>query len=144
MLRWNTMIVTPRDGLRTVNSYLDPCFVFTLSLEIASLEIFFMGCSPLLQCSLAVRLAPLFCQGAPQCSTVLMPALLCGWSSSSAPILLVRLSVSFPMSSSGYSFNTLDYSDRQLACSQLEVSFARASSMSDHFCPSFVVYLLCG
>ena len=35
---------------------------------------------------------------------------LCGWSSSSTPILLVRLSVSFPMSSSGYSFNTLDYS----------------------------------
>ena len=39
---------------------------------------------------------------------------LCGWSSSSAPILLVRLSVSFPMSSSGYSFNTLDYSDDSL------------------------------
>ena len=32
---------------------------------------------------------------------------LCGWSSSSAPILLVRLSVSFPMSSSGYSFTRL-------------------------------------
>ena len=35
-------------------------FVFTLSLEIASLEIFFIGRSPLVQCSLAVRLAPLF------------------------------------------------------------------------------------
>ena len=28
---------------------------------------------------------------------------------------------------------------RQLACSQLKFSFARASSMSDHFCPSSVV-----
>ena len=35
---------------------------------------------------------------------------------------------------------------RQLACSQLEMAqaFASASSMSDHFCPSSVVYLLCG
>ena len=55
--------------------YLDPCFVFTLSLEIASLEIFFISRSPLVQCSLAVRLAQLFCQQAPQCSTVLVPAL---------------------------------------------------------------------
>ena len=70
---------------------------------------------------------------------------LCGWSSSSAPILLVRLSVSFPTSSSGYSFNTLDYSDDSLlVLSFMEVAFARASSMSHHFCPSSVVYLLCG
>ena len=55
--------------------YLDPCFVFTLSLEIASLEILFIGPSPLVQCSLAVRLALLFCQRAPPCSTVLVPAL---------------------------------------------------------------------
>ena len=69
---------------------------------------------------------------------------LCGWSSSSVPILLVRLSVSFPMSSSGYSFNTLDYSeDSLLVLSFLEVTFASASSMSNHFCPSSVVYLLC-
>ena len=40
--------------------YLGPCFVFTLSLEIASLEIFFIGRSPLVQCSLAVCLDPLF------------------------------------------------------------------------------------
>ena len=55
-----------------------------------------------------------FCQRAPQSSTVLMPALLCAWSSSNSPILLVRLSVSLPMSSSGYSINTLDYSDDSL------------------------------
>ena len=65
----------PRGGENRSVLYLDPCFVFTLSLEIASLEIFFIGRSPLVQCSLAVRLAPLFCQRAPQCSTVLVPPL---------------------------------------------------------------------
>ena len=47
-------------------------------------------------------------------SSAILDRSLCGWSSSSAPILLVRLSVSFPISSSGYSFNTLDYSDDNL------------------------------
>ena len=64
------------------------------------------------------------------------------------PILLVRLSVTLNCIISDVVFRVfLQYTlllSRQLACSQLEVAFARASSMSDHLCPSSVVYLLCG
>ena len=59
----------------------------------------FMGCA----------FGALFRQRAPLCSTVLVsvPSLR-GWPSS-ATILLARLSVSFPMWTSGFSFCTLDY-----------------------------------
>ena len=56
--------------------------------------------------------APLFCQQAPQCSTVLVPALcVVGLPAASAGrSYLSGWVYHFPMSSSGYSFNTLDYS----------------------------------
>ena len=64
-----------------------------------------------MQCSLAGRLAPFFASELRNARPFWCPLFVWfNWFSSSAPILLVRLSVSFLMSSPGYSFNTLDYS----------------------------------
>ena len=86
--------------------YLDPCSVFTLSLEITSLDIFFIGRSPLVQCSLAVRFFASELRNARPFWCLLFVWLV--FQQCSDPTC--PLSVSFQMSSSGYSFNTLEYS----------------------------------
>ena len=128
---------------RRAEIYLDPCFVFTLSLEIASLQIFFIDRSPLVQCSLAVRLALLFASELRNARPFWCPLFV--WlvfqqcSDPTCPVECIISDVVFRV--------FLQYTrllSRQLACSQLEMAFARTSSMSDHFCPSSEVFLLCG
>ena len=137
-------VVTPRDGLRTVKSSI-------------LIQVLFSLCgwkSPLSKYSLLV--VRLSCNVHWQC---LWPRFFARELSHARPfwcplfVWLVFQQCSDPTCSveciiSDVVFRVfLQYTRllrRQLACSQLEVSFARASSMSDHFCPSSVVYLLCG
>ena len=140
MLRWN--LVTPRDWLRTVKSSIMIHVLFSLCRWKSPLSKF-IGRSPLVQCSLTVRLSLLFCQRAPQCSTVLVPAqCVVGLPAVLRSYLPVECTISDVVFRVFLQYTRL--LSRQLACSQLEMAFAFASSMSDHFCPSSVVYLLCG
>ena len=96
-----------------------------------------------MQSSLAVRLAPLFASellnARPFWRPLFVWLVFQQFSDPTCPVECIISDVVFGV--------FLQYTrplSRQLTCSQLEVAFARASFMSDHFCPSSVVYLLCG
>ena len=142
MLRWN--IVTPGDGLRTVKSSILIHVLFSLCrwnspLSKSSLLVVRLSCNVHWQCVLPCVFASELRNAWPFWCPLFVWLVFQQYSDHTCPFDCIISDVVFLV--------FLQYTrllSRQLACSQLEMAVARASSMSDHFCPSSVVYLLCG